>query len=352
MKIRLGILDKDKKYTSRIISHFNSHYSNQVDIYLFSTEEAFRDFSKTRKIDVLIASPDDVPQEFKPPRNVAFAYFSETKDVETIRNQTTICRYQRADLIFNEIVKLYSELDSGQTYKQGEGSGQLVTFSGAAGGVGTTTVAVSCAKTLAHAGKSVLFIDLEQNGDLSYFLTGEGAATMSDVLYAVKSKRANLGLKLSSMVRQDSSGVCFFDAFAVMLDALELKATDVTDLINAMTSTGAYEYVVVDLGTDFDECRRKIMMNATMTFLVSDGMSVANIKLARLAKSMELIDANKQSRTLAHTSILYNRFGSKSLEAVCDPSIGIFGKTGKFEGGTIGQVIDQIVLSKIFVKLL
>ena len=352
MKIRLGLLDSNEQYTSRLMAYFNRQYSGQLDIYLFTTVSSFEEFSRSHKIDVLIAEPEIVPAEFKAPRNVVFAFFSDSQDIESIRNIRAVCRYQKADLIFKEVVNLYSELNSDTTYRSGEGPGKIITFFGTAGGVGTTTAAVACAMTIAAGGKSVLFINLEQNGDLQYFLNGEGTSTLSDVLYAVKSKRANLGLKLNSMVKKDTSGVCFFDSFAVMLDSLELGVKEVKNVISAMVSTGEYEYLVLDLGSNYDEIRGEIMSEAATCFLVGDGTPVSNIKTARFVKAMELKDASSHDRLLSHTNILYNKFGAKSVEAVCDPFVKTFGKITTYEARFPNQVLEMIVSRALFMNIL
>ena len=334
------------------MAFFNAHYSEKIDIYLFTTAESFKDFSGSHKIDVLIADPDMVSADFKVPRNVRFVYFSDSKDIDTIRNIRTVCRYQKADLIYKEIVSIYSELDKDKTYKSSEESGKIIAFFGAAGGVGTTTAAVGCARTIASNGKSVLFISLEQNGDLQNFLNGDGTATLSDVLYAVKSRRANLGLKLNSMVRKDASGVSYFEPFEVMLDSLELGAKDVKDMISAMTSIDKYEYIVIDLGSHYDSIRNRIMSDAAICLLVGNGSPVSNAKTVRFVRAMAMNDAASRDQILAHTSIFYNQYGPGAVDAVCEPKLTAFAKVGRYESRSAEQILKMITASEIFTPLL
>lgn len=352
MKIRLGLLDGNKQYTTRLTAYFNAHYSEKTDIYLFTTAESFKDFSVSNKIDVLIADPEMVSADFRAPRNVLFAYFSDSKDVDTIRNIRTICRYQKADLIYKEIVSIYSELNSDKTYKSSDESGKVIAFFGISGGVGTTTAAVGCARTIASSGKSVLFVSLEQNGDLRHFLSGEGTATLSDVLYAVKSRRANLGLKLNSMVRRDASGVSYFEPFEVILDSLELGVKDVKDMIQAMASTDKYEYIVIDLGSNYDSIRNRIMADAAVCLLVGNGTAVSNAKAARFVRAMALNDASSREQILTHTSIFYNQYSLDSVDAVCDPKIPIFAKVGHYESRSPKQILKMITASEVFTPLI
>ncbi len=351
MKIRIGILDKDERYTARISSYFNAGYSDKLELYVFNTQDSYQKFSQEHRIDVLLADPETVEKEFAPQKNVAFAYLSNAQDVETIRNRQVVCRYQKAELIYKEIVNLFAGLETDETYKGGDNNSRIITFFGAAGGVGTTLLSIACAKTLARVGKTVLYLNFEQNGTFSSLLSGEGVATFSDVLYSVKSKRANLGLKLSSMIRKDESGVFFIEPFAVLLDSFEMKKDDALELLNTSDATGSYEYIVVDNGSYLDDCHRAIIKKSSELFITSDGMEMANAKLGRIVKAIELQDTRSEERTLAHTHIVYNRFGSRSRRLEMEQTVDVFTVVNKYAGGTSVQVLEQIVNGSVFSKL-
>lgn len=352
MKIRLGLLDSNQQYTSRLMAYFNAHYSEKTDIYLFTAEESFKDFSESHKIDVLIANPDTVSADFKAPHNIRLMYFSDSKDVDTVRNVRTVFRYQKADLIFKEIVSVYSAPDTDKKYESSEEPGKIIAFFGTAGGVGTTTAAVGCAMTIASEGKSVLFLPFEQNGDLKSFLDGEGNAALSDVLYAVRSRQTDPGLKLNSMVCKDASGVSYFEPFDMIQDSRELSIKDVKDMISAMTSTEKYEYIVIDLGSYYGDIQKRILSDAAVCLLVGNGSPVSNAKTARLIRAMALNDAASREQILTHTSIFYNMYGTDSVNAECEPKIKAFTKVGRYESRSSKQILKMITASGIFIPLL
>ena len=56
MRIKLALLDKDQNYLNRIVSVFNTKYSDKLEIYSFTnTENALATLDSAR-IDVLVAS--------------------------------------------------------------------------------------------------------------------------------------------------------------------------------------------------------------------------------------------------------------------------------------------------------
>ena len=77
----------------------------------------------------------------------------------------------------------------------------VVIFTSPCGGVGTSTVAAACAIAHANMGKRVFYLNLEQCGTTDVFFQAEGNATMSDVIYSLKSRKANLLLKLESCIK-------------------------------------------------------------------------------------------------------------------------------------------------------
>ena len=87
MRIRLGILDDNTRYTTLLASYFNRHYSEQLEIYIFDSLEFYEQNSRQRRMDVLLANPNLLQGTANIPSNVGVAYLSESTDVESIREK-------------------------------------------------------------------------------------------------------------------------------------------------------------------------------------------------------------------------------------------------------------------------
>ena len=61
-------------------------------------------------------------------------------------------------------------------------------------------MAVSFARYFAKCGKKTLYFNTEELGDSSIYFMGEGQFSFDDLIYAVKSKKANMTLKFESTV--------------------------------------------------------------------------------------------------------------------------------------------------------
>ena len=355
MKIRLGLLDKDVEFSRKLTMFFAMHKENSdntVEVHGFSNQELYEEFCEShRRVDVLLADPEIVSEDFSVPKHTVLAYLSHSQDVETIRDVRAVCKYQKASLLRKEIMNLFSELDTSESFRHGNVAGNLLVFLGAAGGVGTTTAAIACAKQLCASGRRVFFLNLEQNGVISPSLSGEGAQTLSEALYAVRSKSSNLSLKLESLLRRDTSDVRYLAPFREVLDAYELTKKDIDSLLEAIFAVGNYDHIVVDIGTSLDEDRRDLLQSSFLNLLVTDGSMIANEKAARIIRSLELYENQQDECILAKTALIYNRCLPEAKDVNSEIPIQSLGKVLERKDGEIDKT-EYLVSTGIFRQLM
>lgn len=221
MKIKLAILEKDENYLNRIMTAFNTKYADKFEIYSFTDQNIAMSTLENARIDVLVAS-DVFDIDFSAiPKRCGFAYFVDSADIDTVREQRAICKFQKADLIYKQILSVYSEkAGSVSGIKLGDESAKLFAFCSVGGGTGASSMAAAAAMHFAAKNKKTLYLNLEKLGSSDSFFSGEGQFDMSDIVFALKSKNTNLPLKLESCVKQDESGVYFYSQTKVALDML------------------------------------------------------------------------------------------------------------------------------------
>lgn len=354
MKIKLAILDKDQCYLNRITAVFESNYSDKLEIYSFSDEATAMAELKISRVNILLASETFTIDPSSIPAKCGFAYFVESPDIESYRDQKTICKYQKAEMIYKEILGIYSEKMSDSVeikYSEG-GSAKVIMFASAGGGVGGSTAAAACSKFLAGFGKMVLYIDMEEFGCADAFFHGEGTFDFSDVLFMLKSKKGNLPLKLESAVKRDNSGAFFFSPAKTALDMREMNAEDISTLLSEIKMIGSYEYLILDADFRLNGITEKIMELAETIVMVSDGSEISNLKFMRAYQAVELMDEQKSRGLSRKITILYNKFSNKTGKVIDDDTIVTLGGIPKIEHATTEQTIDQIEKMNIFQKLL
>jgi len=287
------------------------------------------------------------------PEKCEFAYISEDSDVESIREHRAVAKYQRVDLFYKEILNIYAENTTSIIgYKSGCNKvTQIIAFTSASGGTGSSLLAAAFAKYVATSGKKVLYLNLEQLGCADDYFKGEGRLDFSDVIYAVKSKKANLGLKLESIVKQDSSGVYFYSSSNQALDLLELDEEDIRILVQELCNKGMYDYIVVDMDCSFDKRTRCIMEFSKKLVLVSDDMAVSNSKLKRLYDALNALESQNLLNVSDKLFLVYNKSDGGNFRINEVPDIKCLGSVQNFEGESVDDIVNQMLSVNWFNEL-
>ena len=204
MKIKLAILEQDKEYLQRIVTVFSTRFGEKFELYSFTDEELALKTVREVKMDVLVADASFDINTALLPKQCSFAYFVESAEIESYKDEAAISKYQKAELIYKQILSLYAERIQGITgLKIGEDPCKVFAFGSVAGGTGASTMAAACAYHFAQAGHRVLYLNMERYGSADIFFHAGGQLDMSDVVFALKEQKANFRLKLESAVRQD-----------------------------------------------------------------------------------------------------------------------------------------------------
>ncbi len=353
MKIKIAILEKDRSYLSRIVSVFGTKYDDKFEIYSFTDEEMALSNLGTAKIDVLVASDSFDIDVAKLPARCGFAYLVDSVDVDMVNNQRAICKFQKADLIYKQILSVYSEKASSITgFKMNSDEGKTILFCSPSGGTGCSTAAAACAMHLAAAGKKTLYLNMEKFGSADLFFSGEGLFDMSDLIFALKSKKANLHFKLESCVKQDPSGVYFYSQPKVALDMLEFSTDEMLRFLSEVRLMGEYAYIVIDADFSLSKDSLKLYREAQNIVFVGDGSELSNNKIRRAYEALSIMEQNADAPLMNRMSFMYNKASSKTGQTLDVEGLREIGGAPKYERATTAQILAQLAPMELFDKIL
>jgi cellulose biosynthesis protein BcsQ len=346
-------MDQDRNFLDRLVQACTSKYSDKLEVHAFTDATLAETALKQQGIDVFLANQSYEVIKSAIPARCVFAYLSETASVESVHSYKAVYKYQKIEVFYKNILELYSEnIPEGIGINFGGDSAlKIVSFSSASGGVGVSTVAATYAKLCASWGMRVLYLNLERFASTSVFFSGAGTATFSDIIYALKSRRGNLMMKLESNVRRDASGVCFFAACPTALDMQEFAPADIDTLLMDIQLSGSYDLLVIDLDTIISAISVSILLKSTAAVFVSDGSETANLKLKQAVGSLEILERQKDTSILARTAVLYNKFSNRTslkLENINTRTIGGF---PRYEHATTTDVIGQLLSNPAFSQI-
>ena len=150
MKIKLAILEKDENYLNRITFTFGSKYADKLEVYSFTDMNKALATIAEKKVHVLLADERFEINQDSLPSNCGFAYLVTSSDIESLRNQKTVGKFQKADFIYKQVLSIFSEVSAQITGIHTEaGATKMIAVTSAAGGVGASTIAAAIATRLA-----------------------------------------------------------------------------------------------------------------------------------------------------------------------------------------------------------
>lgn len=352
MKIRVAILDEDQNFLGRIANAFSSRYPEDIEVYTFrDKKKALTAIQEgNTRADLLLAGEGFEIDSKELPKHCGFAYFVDTPQVENLRGQKAICKFQKAELIYKEMLALYADADEIATkfLTHGDREAVILSFVSASGGTGSSSTAAACAKRLARANKKVLYLNLEQFGSSGDFFEAGGTFDLSDVIYAIKSHKSNLTVKLESSVKHDISGVFFFDSCRMAFDVMEINPDDMNCLLEELKALGKYDYIVVDMDFGFQKREVEVMKQAFRIVFVSDGTEIANTKLKKGMDALSVFERQKELKLLPRVNLLYNKFASKTGQTLEDAEIKVLGGVPRLDGADTAQVVNHIAGMSVF----
>lgn len=343
MRIRLAILEKDVSYLNRIVAVFNQKYSDKIQVYSFTEIEPVYQVLRETKIDVLLVSEYYNFDISLVPSRCGFAYFVDSRDIDTLNNQRTICKYQKIDLIYKQILSVYSENTENITgLRISDENCKLIAFCSPCGGSGVTSVAAATAIQHALNGKKTLYLNLEKYGSTDAVFQSDGQFDMSDIIFSLKSKKTNLSIKLESCVKQDKHGVYFYSSAKQALDMLELREEEIIRLINELQLTGSYDYIIADLDFNMNDGFMDLLKVFHSIIIIGTGSELSNAKIFRLYNSLSIKESMDDSPILNRMILLYNQFSNKTDRIISGIEMKNIGGIPRFEHATDIQVVEQI----------
>ncbi len=343
MKIKLAILEKDERYLNKIVSVFNAKYADKLEIYSFTDSALAIEAVEESRIDVFLANEGFHIDGGSVPKRCGFAYLVDSNEIEALNKQRTICKFQKADLIYRQILSIYSENAGNVTgIRMVDDNCKVITFSSPSGGAGSSTMAAACALHFSLQRKKTLYINLEPFGTSDVFFSADGQFTMSDVVFALKNKKTNLSMKLESCVRQDPRGVYFYSSAQLALDMLELNMDDIMRLISEVKLSGMYDIVVLDIPFEIEKAHLDVYNQSNFWVITGDGSEISNSKIFRAYNAVAITEQAMDIAVTRKMLLIYNKFSNKTGKSVEGTDLKRIGGAPRYEHATVQQVITEL----------
>ena len=347
IKIKVGLIDSDKIYSKRFTKLMSERHGSQIEIFSFTDpEKAFGSVEKNG-INIVIASGDSTPDADGFSGRCEFAYFTDSSEIDTLNGRKTIFRYQSADSLYRALIGLYSEkVKDSVSYRTGEGKTRISLFVPEREGAGASTAAAAMAEYSALSGKKTLFLNLRQFGGTEELFTAPGDATFTDVIFALKSRKANLTLKLESIVRKSPEGVCFFGNCRNPLDSTELDSEELATLIDELSGSCGYERIVIVSDFFISEKLSVLLGKADDVIIVSGDSPLSQQRILQKQAVIDGLEKREMTGLKEKLKILFNKSAGTLQLGI--PVMGVIPDTGC---GRAKDIIKRMTDTGVFLCL-
>lgn len=348
MKLKVAILDPDVNYMNRLLKNFQLKYADKVNMYIFSDMEKFYQSLKEVYVDVILMEGSMKVNMDKIPEGTAVGYLCDMADIEEIDGLPAICKFQKIDTVYKLILGMYAESSSNIKMKKKGSLVRITLFTSVQGGCGTSAAAAAYSIKCASENKKIFYLNMEKFGKTEWYFSADGAMSFSDVIYSLKSRKSNLIIKLESATRTDKSGVDFFASCRNAYDMLELQDAELERLIQGISQVKEYDEIVIDLSGDLEERMLMLMKEyADAIIYVCDGSKTGNGKFERFCEVIRVIEQRQEVNILGKTSLLYNRYSSKSSKQLDKTPVAVMGGIHRFEGVDGRTLAEQIARTDV-----
>jgi cellulose biosynthesis protein BcsQ len=282
-KINIVLADSDELYLNQLINYFIEK-TNMFDICSFSSKESLVKYigSKTNKIDVIAFSEElmndvigiaDIPAKIL----LSDGTFSDIKGFEIVN------KYQKAEKFVNAILMIYAEKTGRvEAVATGNRRTKIIGVYSPVGGSGKTTMALVLAVCLANMGRQVFYLNYERVNSTAGLLNAAPGGNLSDVLLAVKTKGANVGMRIiANRYTDPAMKINYINPPESALELNELSIAELKKLITEIGALSEFDAVIVDFDNSFSTAKIELLdaCDKILTPFSPDVMSVNKIRL-------------------------------------------------------------------------
>lgn len=345
MKIRLALIDSDEDYRKRLSDFYIKNYYDRIEILTFSSLDSFENNRGNKTIDVMLVSEDIDNDLSLYSDKISIAYLSDRDLIERKNNIKTINKFKKPEKIYKEILNVLADGANGDiAYKFKDGNNTVVEiFMPVNGGAGASSLAIAYGKKLAMQGIPTLYLNFETLNSSGISLSGESNIGFDEIIYAIKSKKQSVSLKIESNVLKTKEGLDFFNEARIALDMLEMNDDDIAILIQELQGMGKYKHIIIDSSLSLGSRLTLFSKLAHKIILVFEDTRSGIKKISDLNAALQLLENGGNIDITNKLTIICNKV--RDVNKVSIPSnlyVREFVKNYNAENSDLTDVLAQV----------
>lgn len=260
-KINVVLTDTDELYLNRL-SNYLIEKAESFNVSSFSSQDILNKYlaNQSNKVDLLIIPADFINDSIKK-IDISAKIILSDGTYNKIEGFESVNKYQKADKLISDILLIFAE-KTGRTdaVKKGNKSTKTIGLYSPVGGCGKTTIALALSTLCASSGYKVFYLNFEKTNSSDAFFEKAPNGNISDVFLALKTKGANVGLKIiSNRYTDPTTKISYINSADSAMEYNELTESEIARLLNEFEILGEYDLVFVDVQSALDKYTLNIL---------------------------------------------------------------------------------------------
>ncbi|MCQ2417717.1 MAG: AAA family ATPase [Oscillospiraceae bacterium] len=332
------LLDQNEAFAKKFISAMTKVTGTQVSFC--NNVDACREMLAKGSYQVVLIDGafDSVnPRDFEG-KHTAVAFFSNMRD--TIKNTTTIYKYEGMKEIYEQLVQLHAAHTEREvkvsTDESGRIKNEILTFMPVGGGTGSSTVAMAAAIQFAKNDK-VLYLNLEQMHAETVVFKAEKKKTITNLISTLDTnfQKEQAKLLFDDIIQSDEhfGNLQLIRGFTNMEDCESLTEAALTNIIELLKKCYEFRYIIIDADFGYSAFLKSLILHSDKLVFVSAGYEMANRKMEMMHRYLDVLSRDE---ILPRQFVVFNRYYGMNEEQEQKVANGmtIAGRFARFAGGT------------------
>ena len=311
-KLSLIVADNKPLFTDIFVNYLTNQHSKRFLTHCYIDKENLENFflNNDKEVDILLISPELYYDGLENKNIKSIIILSNGRLNKSLEKMKSINRFQSGDIIVGQMLNIFSERNSDLIdIQQGSKMTKIVGVFSPNGGTGKTSIAVASAITCSQRDKNVFYLNLENIPSTQMFFLNRQELNFSHVLYYLKSKKINIGLKIDAIkVLDPIYNINYFPIQENLLEPTEILSEEFELLICNLRNSKLYDIIFIDFSSIIDYKTLKTLSICDEILLVLTQDHICSIKNELFYKELRAFDPKNNTDISAKLILLMNKF--------------------------------------------
>lgn len=326
-KLNFAICDLETTYACRLMDYITDKQKIPFEILVFSGLESLKEFTKENRIELLLISTRMMCAEIRKMDINRIVILSEGEVVPEYDDYPTVYKYQASNNLVAEVMNYYaSDMSEHLPYFMKRNARVIGVYSPIKR-CGKTCFALTLGQILARK-QSVLYLNLEECAGFSALLGKTYSADISDVMYFIRQNKGNVIFKIQAIVQHLGELAYIPPAYSAS-DLREIDQEEWMNLLEAVTSMGGYETIILDLEGAVEEQVRLLSSCTRIYTPVCEGI-MAKAKIQHYEELLKELDCEEILKETTYLNLPYAEpaaSGEYAVEQLVNSEMGNYVRT-------------------------